>query len=92
MNLRTTQTIYTRQECGYERCQWAARIYEHLQKVGMNGQTLADSLGITRAQVSRVITGKSHSPRILDALRTAGVPESLIFDPRRMNVEGKEAA
>lgn len=90
MILRTTQTVYTRQKCGSDRCYWSGRIYEHLRRAGMNGQTIADSLGVSRANVSRTITGKGHSPRVLDALRAAGVPEKYLFDPRRDG--GKEAA
>ena len=92
MKLRTTRTVFTNQECGNARCQCSARIYEHLSRVGMNGQTIADSLGTSRQWVSRVITGKEHSPRVLDALRAAGVPEKYICDPRCMGAPGKEAA
>lgn len=86
MNLQTTQTTYTRQRCGFERWKVSGRIYDHLQRVGMNGQTIADSLGTTRQWVSQTITGRNNSPRVLDALREAGVPEKYLFDPRRVEI------
>lgn len=32
------------------------------------------------------MNGYRHSPRVLNALRTLGVPERLLFDPRRDKV------
>ena len=42
--------------------------------------------------VSATILGKNHSERVLNALRSAGVPEKYLFDPRRVEAAGKEAA
>ena len=53
---------------------------------------VAYELGISRASVSATILGKNHSARVLDALRSAGVPEKYLFDPRRVEAAGKEAA
>lgn len=71
---------------------YSMRIYEHLKRRGLDGQRVAEQLSVSGAAVSRTITGKSHSPRILEKLRSVGVPEELLFDPRRMKVARKEAA
>lgn len=80
----------TRAACGERRCFYSWRIHEALARRGTSSARLARDLGISTAAMSRTITGKSHSPRILDALRSMGVPEKYLFDPRRM--AGKEAA
>lgn len=80
----------TRAACGERRCFYSWRIHEALARRGTSSARLARDLGISTAAMSQTITGKSHSPRILDALRNIGVPEKYLFDPRRM--AGKEAA
>ena len=92
MKTCTAGSVITRQELGYKRCFWSMRIYEHLKRHGMSASTIAHGLGITSQAVSQTINGKRHSPRVLDALRAAGVPEKYLFDPRRMERAGKEAA
>lgn len=54
--------------------------------------TLAESIGITAQAVAATVSGKNNSSRVLDALRALNVPEKYLFDPRRMNPAGKEAA
>lgn len=92
MKACTAGSVITRQELGYKRCFWSMRIYEHLKRHGMSASTIAHGLGITSQAVSQTINGKRHSLRVLDALRAAGVPEKYLFDPRRMERTGKEAA
>ena len=83
MNNVAGSTI-TRATCGERRCFYSWRIHEALAWRGTSSAGLARELGISTAAMSRTITGKSHSPRILDALRDMGVPEKYLFDPRRM--------
>lgn len=85
-------SVMTRSELGDKRCFWSMRIYEHLKRRGMSSSTLAHDLGMTRQSVCKTISGRSHSARVLDALRAAGVPEKYLFDPRRVEAAGKEAA
>lgn len=72
-----------RAACGARRARNRWRIYEALEKAGTSGAAIARGLGLERASVSKVITGNGHSPAVLDALREAGVPEELLYDPRR---------
>lgn len=71
-----------RRELAEQRCFWSMRIYEALRRNGRSAAVVAAELGISRASVSSTILGKNHSPRVLDALREAGVPEQYLFDPR----------
>lgn len=85
-----TGSIITRAMCGERRCYHIWRIHEALARRGTTSAALARELGISTAAVSRTLTGKNHSPRILEALRDAGVPEEYLFDPRRMGGEGAQ--
>jgi hypothetical protein len=44
--------------------------------------SFASSLGCSYHLVWYVLSGKKHSPRVLNGLRELGVPEYLLFDPR----------
>ena len=44
---------------------------------------VAEIAGVTPQTVSATLNGFRHSPRVLDALRSFGVPERFLFDPRR---------
>ena len=77
----------TRMWCGSQRCFYSMRIYETLKRNGMSATTIAHDLGISRQAVSRVISGGGHSERVLNALRSIGVPEKYIFDPRRVSIK-----
>lgn len=81
-----------RKELSERRCFYSMRIHEALRRNGRSAAVVAYELGISRASVSATILGKNHSPRVLDALRSAGVPEKYLFDPRRVESAGKEAA
>ena len=91
MNWAKTENT-DRKHLGELRCFWSMRIYEALRRNGRSAAVIAYELGISRAAVSATILGKRHSPRILDALRDAGVPEKYLFDPRRVSPNGKAAA
>ena len=45
---------------------------------------VAEVAGVTPQTVSATMNGFRHSPRVLDALRSFGIPENLLFDPRRV--------
>ena len=80
-----------RADMAQKRCFFSLRIHEALRRNGRSATVLARELGVS-CEVSATILGKNHSPRVLDALRAAGVPEKYLFDPRRMERAGKEAA
>ena len=44
--------------------------------------SLARKLGCSHCNVYNTLSGKGSSYQVLDALREAGVPEELLFDPR----------
>lgn len=73
-----------RAACGEKRCFYSYRIHEALARMGISATGLAREIGVCRQTVSKVILGQSHSPRILEALRQAGVPEKYLFDPARI--------
>ena len=50
---------------------------------GKNFVDVAVTAGVTPQTVSATMNGFRHSPKVLDALRELGVPEKLLFDPRR---------
>ena len=75
-------TVITRRDLGNQRCYWSMRIYEHLKRRGKTAKSIAIELGISPQSVSRTISVKNHSTRVLDALRDSGVPEDYLFDPR----------
>lgn len=79
-------------ECGMNRCRNRRRIQEHMDRRGLNGVELARRIGVTPEAVYRTLSGTLHSPAVLDALRSIGVEERYLFDPRRMAPVGKEAA
>ena len=79
--------VSRRKELGALRCFWSMRIYEALRRNGRSAALVAAELGISRVSVSSTILGKNHSPRVLDALRAAGVPERYLFDPRNADAE-----
>ncbi len=76
--------------CGAKRCEVSLRIYESLRNQGVTGKDIAQRVGVSRQAVTQVINGVSHSPRILEALRIAGVPEKYLFDPNRVIFEPKQ--
>lgn len=77
---------------GNRRAEVAHLIRYEMRKRGYNGTTLARELGCSRENVSHVLRGISHSPRVLDALRAVGVPEELLFDPRKIQVTSLKEA
>ena len=88
----TAGSNVTRRELGAHRCFWSLRIHEALRRNGRSARTIAYELEISESAVSATILGKNHSARVLEALRSSGVPEKYLFDPRRIGAAGKEAA
>lgn len=51
--------------------------------MGKNFTDVARAAGVSPQSVYCTMNGSRHSPRVLDALRAFGIPEDLLFDPRR---------
>ena len=84
------QVTKERAELASRRNFFSMRIHEALRRNGQSAAVVAYSLGVSREAVSATILGKNHSARVLDARRSAGVPEKYLFDPRRVEVAEKE--
>lgn len=76
------QMTKERAELGSKRCFYSMRIHEALRRNGRSAAVVAYEIGVSREAVSATILGKNHSERVLNALRSAGVPEKYLFDPR----------
>lgn len=74
------------QPYGRRRADSKREIQRILDSKGKNFVDVAMVAGVTRQTVSATMNGYRHSPRVLNALRTLGVPERLLFDPRRDKV------
>ena len=73
--------------CGIQRYEMSFRIYEVLRTLGLTGSIIAKQLSISRQCVSQTINGKNHNKKVLEALRRVGVPETLLFDPSKVERE-----
>ena len=71
------------QPYGRGRADSKREIQRILDDKGKNFVDVAEGAGVTPQTVSATMNGFRHSPRVLEALRTFGVPERLLFDPRR---------
>ena len=91
MNFATNDTL-VRARIGERRCFYSMRIHEALRRNGRTATVIAYELKVSLSAVSATILGKNHSARVLDALRSAGVPDKYLFAPRRVEAAGKEAA
>ena len=80
----------TRAECGRRRYENRYKIRAILYDRGLNMTELARTIGVTIEAVSATIRGKRHSPKVLDALRSLGVPEKLLNTP--IKADCREAA
>lgn len=68
---------------GHKRASVKRFIQKALDDAGLTQRSLAERIGLSPTAVNNTINGLSHSPRVLEALRQAGVPEKYLFDPRR---------
>lgn len=50
---------------------------------GWTMSRLAEALGCTVGNISKVVAGECHSMLVLNGLREIGVPERYLFDPRK---------
>lgn len=73
-----------RRELGMMRGEMKPFIYHELGLRNLNATKIAEELGCSVVNVSNTILGLSHSPRVLDAIRNAAVPEKYLFDPREI--------
>ncbi|AAS95622.1 helix-turn-helix domain-containing protein [Nitratidesulfovibrio vulgaris] len=89
MNVMTTR----RRQCGAARAKMRFRIREELERRGLTMTSLAAQIGVCNQAVSKTISGMTHSPRVLQALREIGVPEKYLCDPAKFEevTEGKVA-
>ena len=71
------------QSYGRKRADAKREIQRLLDNKGKNFVDVAEMAGVTRQTVSATMNGFRHSPRVLDALRSFGIPERLLFDPRK---------
>lgn len=67
---------------GAKRATYRRRLQEVLDAQGLSGAALARQLGISDVAVYRTLSGKLHSPTVLDWLRAHGAPEKYLCDPR----------
>ena len=76
--------IRNRRDCGDKR--YAARYFIRtvLDEQGLSMQDVARRIGVSGEAVTATVRGRIHSPRVLDELRTLGVPEEYLFDPRKL--------
>lgn len=70
------------QPYGRGRADSKREIQRILDNQGKNFVDVAEMAGVSPQTVSATMNGFRHSPRVLNALRTFGVPERLLFDPR----------
>lgn len=70
------------QPYGRRRADSKRDIQRILDSEGKNFVDVAEIAGVTPQTVSATLNGFRHSPRVLDALRSFGVPERFLFDPR----------
>lgn len=68
---------------GFKRAQKKRAIQQQLDEASLNQSKLAVIAGVSRQSVSQTLNGAIHSQKVLNALRGIGVPESLLFDPRK---------
>lgn len=77
-------TFAQRMALGAQRAKYRRRLQEVLDNQGLNGAALAVLLGISSEAVYRTLSGKIHSPKVLDWLREHGASEAHLCDPRRV--------
>lgn len=71
------------EKCGAKRKQNVLRIRAYLLLNGHTEASIAAQQGVSPQAVCNVITGRKHTPSVLDALAAAGVPLKYLADPRQ---------
>lgn len=59
-------------------------IRRELDDRGLTMADVARMAKVSRTIVSGTVHGYRHSPTVLDALRKSGIPERLLYDPRKV--------
>ena len=72
----------TKAECAQQRYKARFKIREFLDDRDISMSELGRRIGVSGVAVQKTVQGKSHTPRVLEALRQVGVPEEYLFDPR----------
>jgi hypothetical protein len=79
-----------RRELGAKRSEVTYLIRHEMRKRGYTDVSFArDVAGVSFQVVGRTLRGFGHSPNVLDGLRRIGIPEKLLFDPRKIIPEFK---
>ena len=68
---------------GQKRAKNKRLIQQALDNAGLNAARIAKNAGVSPQTVSATLNGHCHSPKVLEALRKAGVAETLLSDPRK---------
>lgn len=71
---------------GAKRAEKKHLITNQLRMKGYTGASLGKEIGVSRQVVFATLSGFGHSPKVLDALRTLGITEAYLFDPRTAEV------
>lgn len=71
------------QPFGQGRANSKREIQHILDNKGKNFVDVAQMAGVSKQTVSATVNGFRHSPKVLEALRVIGIPEQLLFDPRK---------
>lgn len=75
-----------RRHLGAQRANVKHLIVHEMRMKGYTGRAFALEIGVSDNAVFRTLGGQLHSPRVLDALRTLGINEAYLFDPRTAEV------
>lgn len=78
-------TFAQRMALGAERAKYRRRLQEVMDNNGLSGAALARELGVSSQAVYSTLTGKIHSPIVLNWLREHGAAEEYLCDPRVAN-------
>ena len=79
-------------KAGRERLENKRLIQRYIDKTGLYQAEFAESIGVTKQALSKVINGRSHLPAVFEGLRKIGVPEELLCDPRWEGAEKPQPA
>lgn len=81
--MNTKLSTSKRAVLGARRCEQRWRIRQELERRDFSTlQSFAVHVGVSTEIVSKTLLGVKHSPQVLDALRSLGIAENLLFDPR----------
>ena len=70
-----------RRYLGFQRASVSHLIVHEMRLHGYTRKALAEAIGISPQAVAKTLYGISHSPRVLEKLRSIGIQECWLFDP-----------